>query len=236
MKIINATVLQVLKVLPICLMPFVLDGDVTDTNLNADNEAALGLLEKEIENVTPLSIKELQEKEKKAIEDAEIFLKTYTGNGNYNFGSINRFIEGLKLDYETVHEEAKTLKGIDKLVAMAYPKNYIFLPGSAKLVAKEIEKRARKSLTFFLGEEMGVDPKTGEVEDNSEINVYVKKPILEEFARKAHIIKNMVNRTLPPGKEMLFKEGISMKILNSLKEGKIPKEIEIVDKKARIKK
>ena len=233
MRIISV---KALKVLPICLMPFVLDGHSTDTNLSTDDEAALRFLEKETENVTLLSIKELQEKEKKAIVDAETFLKTYTGNGNYNFGSIKRFIEGLKLDYKTVHEEAKTLKGIDKLAAMAYPKDSIFLPGSAKLVAKEVEKRGRKSLTFFLEEEMGVDPKTGEVEDNSEIKVYATKPELEKFARNAHIIKSMVNRILPSGKEMLFKGGISMEILDSLKKGKLPKEIEIVDKKARIKK
>ena len=231
MKIINTSVL---KVLPICLIPFALDGHLNNTELNLDNKAILRSLEKE--NVTPLSLKELQEKEKKAIADAEIFLKTYTGNGNYNFGSMNRFIEGLKLDYKTIHEEAKTLKGIDKLAAMAYPKDYFLLPGSAKLVAKEVEKRGRKSLTFFLEEEMGVDPKTGKIEDNSEIKIYVTRPKLEEFARNAHIIKSMVNRTLPPGKEMSFKEGISMKILNSLKEGKIPKKIEVVNERTGIKK
>lgn len=224
MKIINT---RVLKALPILFLPFALSGHLNKNELDEDIKVAV----KPLDDVTPLTLKELQEVEKKAIAEAEIFLKTYTGNGNYNFGSINRFIKGLLIDYDTIHEEAKTLKGINRLAAMAYPKDYFLLPGSAKLVAKEIEKRGRTGMTFFLGEEMGVDPKTGEVEDKSEIKVFVTKPKLYEFAKHAHIIKNMVNRSLPLGKEMIFKAGISLKILSELKAGRLPKEIVIVDKK-----
>lgn len=228
MKVIN---IKTLKVLPFFLMPFTISGHPNSTKPSGDDKVSFAPSQKiEILNVSPLKLKELQEIEKKAIAEAEIFLKTYTGNGNYNYGSINRFIEGLKIDYDTVHEEAKTLSGIERLAAMAYPKNYFLLPGSSKLVAEEIAIRGRKSISSFLDKEMGVDPKTGEVEDNSEIKNYVTKPKLEEFAKNAHIIKNMVNRALPPDQEMVFKDGISIKILNSLRERKLPKEIGIKSK------
>ncbi len=232
MSVIN---IKALKVLPFFLMPFTISGHPNSTRLPGDDGVSFeASREKEALDVSPLHLKELQDIEKKAIAEAEIFLKTYTGNGNYNYGSINRFIKGLQVDYDTVHEEAKTLEGINKLAAMAYPKDYFLLPGSSKLVAKEIETRGRKSISSFLNNEMGVDPKTGEVEDNSEIKNYVTKPKLYEFAKNAHIIKNIVNRTLPPDKEMIFKDGISIKILSSLREGRFPEGIRIIDRKSKL--
>jgi len=192
--------------------------------LNVTPQAIANSVAISTQESTPIEMG-LTEEEKQAINYMEEFLTKYTGNGAYNYGSMTRFIEGLKLDYDAVYEEAKTREGTEKEALEAYPNNNF---ATKFLIQRGIAKRGKEQMSLFF-KEIGVDENTINQPDESEIKNYVTKAELLEFGQHARALKSQRERKLPPGSTLAFKEGVSLSILEHIKSGKpgLPTSVEI---------
>lgn len=222
--------MRVLKLLPIFLVAGAVGTGAKYTRTQGESDPSIlapaqETQEAKIKDITTAFT--LTQEEIKALNEMEAFLKTYTGDGNYSYGSINRFIEGLKRDYKTVREEAKNRKGDEKAALEAYPNNTLI---KKLLIQQGITKNGKARITSFL-EEMGVDPKTGEKPDSCEIEKYVTKPVLEQFGKNVRTIKEAIEKRLGPNKRAAFKDGINLKVVQFMKDCKagLPPSVEIVD-------
>lgn len=169
------------------------------------------------EKVLPLKLRELTDKENKMLDEMEDFLKTYTGNGSYNYGSIDRFLEGLRCDPVGI------LAGVENEKERQYAEDYInkklnFV--TRKLVADKINEKGKKKIEEFF-KEMGVDPKTADSPDESEIKEYVTRDILLKFGDNARALKSMMEKD--HGRKIAFKNGIDLKLLSFVRERNVTK-------------
>ncbi|OGI19579.1 MAG: hypothetical protein A3B68_03330 [Candidatus Melainabacteria bacterium RIFCSPHIGHO2_02_FULL_34_12] len=176
----------------------------------------------ESEKVAPLKLRELTDVESQRLDEIETFLTTYTGNNTYNYGSIDRFTEGLRLDPKGI------LDGADES-ERSYAQDYIdnkldFF--TRAMVAREINRKGEEQIKQFLVE-MGVDTKTGDSPDVSEVKEYVTRDILLEFGDNARVLKAMMEKD--HGVKIDFKNGIDLNLLSFVRERKtgLPKGVEV---------
>ena len=143
--------------------------------------------------VTKPKLQDLTDEEVKVLDAVETFLKTYTGNGAYNYGSIDRFLAGLREDPKGIINDArekleqadakrKTKQNNAKEKEKAesdYAKaksdlDYAEKYGKKALgffenigVTNQVNKRGTQQIKEFLVE-MGVDPKTADIQDDTD--------------------------------------------------------------------
>ncbi len=209
--------MKIIQTLPLLLVPLSLVSQEKKTEIEGQNVTSISVQAERI----------MSDEERKALDYMEDFLgpDKYTGDGKYSYGSVSRFIEGLKRDYATVNKEGQSMTGIRGRAARAYP-NTVFKAD----VEAEIERKGRARVSSFLND-MGVDPKTSEKPDKAKIKNYVTKPVLEEFGKSTRTIKSMLEKDLPEGKKITFPDGISLDIVKHIKSGKteLPEGVKIVD-------
>ena len=206
-----------LRVVPFLLAPAFV-GSQNIQILNAD----------EVPVIKSSTETELAPEVKQALDEIEIFLQKYTGNGKFNYGSINRFVEGLKKDYKAINEEGKDMTGVEGIAARNYPNN--FFQWMNTMVEKEVEKRATTEVSSELAK-FGVDPATAKNPDSALVTNYVTKAELNKLKDNIHIVMGSLNKSLPKDKKLVCKEGMTQEIVIFLREGQagIPPGTELVD-------
>ncbi len=176
----------------------------------------------------------LTQEENKILDEMEDFLTKYTGNGKFNYGTIPRMIEGLKHDYEAVHQEALSMprgliRGMPRRAAMRYPDNR-----SGRVYGKiqgEIANQAYAGITHELSV-FRVDPSTANEPDNAPITRFVNKRDLDRFTWNSYRLDDMSKKLLPENKKVIFPGGFSIEAAQFIRSRKIgiPPGGEIVDR------
>ena len=189
---------KLMRVIPFLVLPFTSAcKDNTEPQKVITPQVITGIVDatanSEIPPVTELKLKELTNEEIKVLDAVESFLKTYTGNGAYNYGSIDRFLAGLRVDYrgiidgarekleqadakrKTKQNDAKAKKEAESNYAKAksdldyvekYEKKALgFFENMG--VTNQVNKRGTQQIKEFLVE-MGVDPKTADIPDDAD--------------------------------------------------------------------
>jgi hypothetical protein len=196
-------------------------ADATPQKVTANETGAVAIAE------TPTALKvqlrELTDAEKKVLDEIEDFLKTYTGNGVYNYGSIDRFIVGVRQDVKGIHDFAEKMpkenayQRLRRNAALAYPDTYF-----KGQVEDETEVTARGLMGEFL-EKMGVDPKTAETPDDiNDIKTLVTSDLLFQVDRNIHTLKRIIEEDQLPGTKVAFKGGITLSLVREIRERKSP--------------
>ncbi len=172
-------------------------------------------------SITRPKLRELTDAENRALDEIEDFLNKYTGNGAYNYGSIERFLEGLVVDYKAVREEADTMPdGYEKVLALEYaekgPEQFW---GTRRVVMNEIRRKGTEQITEFL-KTMGVDPRTEEAPDQGENKTLVTKRILLQFRFNAETLRRIIERDQLPNTRVIFPGGIKGTLVGFVRERK----------------
>lgn len=213
--------MKVLRVIPFVLIPFV-SGCEQKSQLSQRPPAVRPLIQDQnLILADSFKIPDLTPEESKALNEAEDFLKKYTGNGKFNYGTIPRLIEGLTQDYDGIHEEARTRKGLGLLqrnIAKNYPNNSIEYLNER--VRKEVASRGSAEISQKLSE-FGVDPSTANKPDDSPNVNLVTKEKLDKFDVNFRILSKMLRKSLPPDKRVILREGFNLDAAKSI-QGKNP--------------
>jgi len=184
-----------------------------------------------IETPSTPRLRELTDVEKKALDEIEDFLTKYTGNGVYNYGSIDRFIVGVRQDVKGIHDFAEKMpkenayQKLRRNAALAYPDT--LFKGQ---VEDETEGTARGLMGEFL-EKMGVDPKTAETPDDvTDIKTLVTSDLLFRVDRNIHTLKRIIEEDQFPGTTVTFKGGISLSTVSSARkrDTAVPEGVELI--------
>lgn len=217
--------MRILKILPFLLIPIPV---VLLNKCNNDPDSEKLAVASTLNVKNTVAVNELTQEELKALEYLETFLKRYTSNGKLNYGTMYRLIEGLKRDYKTVNKEGKNMSGLEGMAARAYPNN--LLKSTYYKVQKEVDRRARIEMISDF-KDFGVDPQTEEKVDDAPIENYVTKPELLEYRKSSYLFKAIIERDLPQGKKVIFKEGVNIDAIKFVKERKkgLPSGAEVVD-------
>ena len=207
--------MQVPRTAILCVIPFVLPACNRDSKITPFPKS-VGIVENagitKAEESSLLKLRELTDLEKKMLDEMEDFLKTYTGNGTYNYGSIDRFLEGLRCD------PAGILAGAENDTERQYAEDYInnrLNPITRNIVARRINEKGKKKIEEFF-KEMGVDPKTVDSPDESEVTKYVTREILLKFGDNARALKSIMEKDHDT--KVAFKNGIDLKLLSFVRE------------------
>lgn len=171
-----------------------------------------------------LKLPKLTQEENRILDEMEDFLRRYTGNGKFNYGSIPRMIEGLKHDYKAVHEEAQSMSGLRRRAALRYPNNRF-----GRVYGKiqgEIASRAYTEITHEL-RTFKVDPNTANKPDNAPITNFVTKGALDRFTWNSYRLDDMSKKYLPADQKVIFPDGISIEAIRFIRSREIGKELGI---------
>lgn len=219
--------MKAMRLLPFLAIPLSLGYQRGQSAIRADDAVQTSQVQK------TTSIELIPEQEKQVLNDMKVFLKTFTGNEKFNYGTIWRMLEGVVLDYTGIKREARndpTLSSSDLDAALKYPKNFLGFVNAA--VKAKVRSKARAKMVNSLTE-TGVDPDTEKKPDKVRITKYVTIADLDTYRDNVKIFKAILNRTVtvPDGKKIVFKEGISIEAIDHVLEGKegLPPGAEIVD-------
>lgn len=231
-----------LRVLPYLLSPLLIgSGSIGVKELKADEEKPRakqnlepprpkglqldGLL-KGVQGIFKLP--QLKGEEKKALDEMEDFLTKHTGNGKFDYGTVNRVIIGLQHDYRAIHQEGRHMRGFAGMAARRYPNNLFRKAyyGVQEEVARRAYIELDNDLRYF-----GVDPNTAKTPDNAPIRTMVTRAEVERFRDNSYLIDAMSKRFLPPNKKIVFKDGITLEAIRFIKSRTlgIPPGAEIVE-------
>ena len=214
--------MKILRTVPFLFAPIFAQAAL-NSSLDANPPKALSSEEPKKDNLFTnvgniFKLSALTPAENKALDELEDFLTKYTGNGKLNHGTINRLIEGLKHDYETINEEAQKIRGIKGMigrkVARRYPNN-IFQRNRFR-IENEIVNKAYSEFFEKLSLN-GTDPDTANNPDNSPIDNFVTKPVLEKLESNKSVLEEMEKRYLPPNKKIIFRDGISIEAIRFIR-------------------